>query len=164
MIKARGNNPMLQPKLHIDQYVQDECFLLLTWVGLLSLILIIWQKISPVVKVAYKPIKNWSRYLGYRLIHIYRLLHSYRLLCSYSLLQSYRLLHSYRLQRLSVEMNGFNSKVTCKNSSVTIWDILFNIAIPIIHHKLYSKGGFVKYYLPHTTNIIYVRGVESSSK
>ena len=41
MIKARGNNPMLQPKLHIDQYVQDECFLLLTWVGLLSLILII---------------------------------------------------------------------------------------------------------------------------
>ena len=32
----------------------------------------------------------------------------------------------------SVTMNGFNSKVVCKNSSVTIWEILFNIAIPII--------------------------------
>ena len=39
--------------------------------------------------------------------------------------------YSYRLQRLSVKMNGFNSKVVCKNSSVTIWEILFNIAIPI---------------------------------
>ena len=45
-------------------------------------------------------------------------------------------------------MNGFNSKVVCKNSSVTIWEILFNIAIPIIHHKyrggLVITGGFVK--------------------
>ena len=33
-------------------------------------------------------------------------------------------------------MNGSNSKVVFKNSSaVTIWEILFNIAIPIIHHK-----------------------------
>ena len=32
-------------------------------------------------------------------------------------------------------MNGFNSKFVCKNSSVTIWKILFNIAIPIIYHK-----------------------------
>ena len=32
----------------------------------------------------------------------------------------------------SVTMNGFNSKVVCKNSSVTIWEIIFNIAIPII--------------------------------
>ena len=32
-------------------------------------------------------------------------------------------------------MNGFNSKVVCKNLSVTIWEILFNIAILIIHHK-----------------------------
>ena len=42
-------------------------------------------------------------------------------------------------------MNGFNSKVVCKNLSVTIWEILFNIAIPIIHHKyrggLATKGG-----------------------
>ena len=37
-------------------------------------------------------------------------------------------------------MNGFNSKVVCKNSSVAIWEILFNIAIPIIHHKY--RGGF----------------------
>ena len=36
-------------------------------------------------------------------------------------------------------MNGFSSKVVCKNSSVTIWKILFNITIPIIHHKL---GGW----------------------
>ena len=47
-------------------------------------------------------------------------------------------------------MNGFNSKVVCKNSSVTIWEILFNIAIPIIHHKwggrfATTKGGpFIK--------------------
>ena len=59
----------------------------------------------------------------------YRLLQSYRLLCSYGLLHSYRLL------------NGFNSKVVCKNSSVTIWEILFNITMPIIHHKLYSNEG-----------------------
>ena len=39
--------------------------------------------------------------------------------------------HSYRLQRLSGKMNGFNSKVVSKNSSVTIWEILFNITIPI---------------------------------
>ena len=38
-------------------------------------------------------------------------------------------------KRLSVKMNGFNSKVVCKNSSVTIWEILFNIAIPI------TRGG-----------------------
>ena len=37
-------------------------------------------------------------------------------------------------------MNGFNSKVIHKNSSVTIWEILFNITIPIIHHKY--RGGF----------------------
>ena len=46
-------------------------------------------------------------------------------------------------------MNGFNSKVVCKNSSVTIWEILFNIAIPIIHHKyrgglVITRGGFHK--------------------
>ena len=46
-------------------------------------------------------------------------------------------------------MNGFNSKVVCKNSSVTIWEILFNIAIPIIHHKyrgglVITRGAFVK--------------------
>ena len=46
-------------------------------------------------------------------------------------------------------MNGFNSKVVCKNSSVTIWEILFNITIPIIHHKyrgglVITRGGFVK--------------------
>ena len=44
-------------------------------------------------------------------------------------------------------MNGFNSKVVCKNSSVTIWKILFNIAIPIIHHKWggvsHNKGGLI---------------------
>ena len=39
-------------------------------------------------------------------------------------------------------MNGFNSKVVCKNPSVTIWEILVNIAILIIHHKLYLNGGF----------------------
>ena len=50
--------------------------------------------------------------------------------------------YSYTLQRLSVKMNGFNSKVVCKNSSVTIWEILFNITIPIIHHKY--RGGLVK--------------------
>ena len=43
-------------------------------------------------------------------------------------------------------MNGFNSKVVSKNSSVTIWKILFNITIPIIHHKWgrgvsHNKGG-----------------------
>ena len=38
-------------------------------------------------------------------------------------------------------MNGFNNKVVYKNSSVTIWEILFNIAILIIHHKLYLNGG-----------------------
>ena len=42
--------------------------------------------IRPVVKVTCKTIKNWSRYLGYKLIHIYRLFHINRLL------------HSYRLQ------------------------------------------------------------------
>ena len=46
-------------------------------------------------------------------------------------------------------MNGFNSKVVCKNLSVTIWEILFNITIPIIHHKyrgglVITRGGFVK--------------------
>ena len=46
-------------------------------------------------------------------------------------------------------MNGFNSKVVCKNSSVTIWEIRFNITIPIIHHKyrgglVITRGGFVK--------------------
>ena len=35
-------------------------------------------------------------------------------------------------------MNGFNSKVVCKNSSVTIWEILFNVAI------LITRGGFIK--------------------
>ena len=35
-------------------------------------------------------------------------------------------------------MNGFNSKVVCKSSSITIWEILFNITIPI------TRGGFVK--------------------
>ena len=42
-------------------------------------------------------------------------------------------------KRLSVKMNGFNSKVVCKNSSVTIWEILFNITIPIT-----DRGGFHK--------------------
>ena len=42
-------------------------------------------------------------------------------------------------KRLSVKMNGFNSKVVCKNSSVTIWEILFNITIPIT-----DRGGFRK--------------------
>ena len=121
-------------------------------------------KMGPVVKVTCKTIKNLSRYLGYKLINIYRLLHIYKLLHSYRLLQSYRLLccyrllcsyrllqiyrllhshrllHSYRLQRSSVKMNGFNSKVICRNSSVTIWEILFHIAILIIHHKY--RGGF----------------------
>ena len=46
--------------------------------------------------------------------------------------------HNTDNKRLSVKMNGFNSKVVCKNSSVTIWEILFNIAIPI------TRGGFVK--------------------
>ena len=73
-------------------------------------------KTSPVVKVTCKTIENWSRYLVYELIHIYRLLHSYRPL------HSYRLLCSYRLQRSFVKMNGFNSKIVCKNSSVTIWE------------------------------------------
>ena len=41
------------------------------------------------------------------------------------------------------------SKVVCENSSVTIWEILFNIAIPIIHHKyrgglVITRGGFIK--------------------
>ena len=49
----------------------------------------------------------------------------------------------------SVTMKGFNSKVVCKNSSVTISEILFNITIPIIHHKyrgglVITRGGFVK--------------------
>ena len=38
---------------------------------------------------------------------------------------------------------SFSSKVICKNSSTTIWEILFNTAIPIVHHQLYSNGGFV---------------------
>ena len=46
--------------------------------------------------------------------------------------------HNTDNKRLSVKMNGFNSKVVCKNSSVTIWEILFNIAI------LITRGGFVK--------------------
>ena len=46
--------------------------------------------------------------------------------------------HNTDNKRLSVKMNGFNSKVVCKNSSVTIWEILFNITIPI------TRGGFVK--------------------
>ena len=62
--------------------------------------------------------------------------YSYTLLQSCRLLCSYRLLHSYRLP------NGFNSKVVCKNSSVNIWEILFNITIPITHHKY--RGGFAK--------------------
>ena len=37
-------------------------------------------------------------------------------------------------------MYGFIGKVICKNSSATIQEILFNIAIPIIYHKLYSNG------------------------
>ena len=37
-------------------------------------------------------------------------------------------------------MNGFNSKVVCKNVSVTICEILFNITILIIHHKY--RGRF----------------------
>ena len=46
-------------------------------------------------------------------------------------------------------MKGFNSKVVCKNSSVTILEILFNIAVPIIHHKyrgglVITRGGFRK--------------------
>ena len=32
------------------------------------------------------------------------------------------------------------AKLSVKNSSVTIWQILFNIAIPIIHHKY--RDGF----------------------
>ena len=49
-------------------------------------------------------------------------------------------------------MNGFNSKVVGKNSSVTIWEILFHITIPIIHHKysgglVITRGGFVKWPL-----------------
>ena len=47
--------------------------------------------------------------------------------------------HNTDNKRLSVKMNGFNSKVVCKNSSVTIWEILFNIAIPITR-----GGGFRK--------------------
>ena len=47
--------------------------------------------------------------------------------------------HNTDNKRLSVKMNGFNSKVVCKNSSVTIWEILFNIAIPIKR-----GGGFIK--------------------
>ena len=36
----------------------------------------------------------------------------------------------------------FTSKCNfCKKSSVAIWEILFNIAILMIHHKLYSNGG-----------------------
>ena len=46
--------------------------------------------------------------------------------------------HNTDNKRLSVKMNGFNSKVVCKNSSVTIWEILFNIAIPI------TRGGVRK--------------------
>ena len=58
--------------------------------------------------------------------------------------------YNYRLLRLSVKINGFNSKVVCKNSSVTIWEILFNITIPIIHHKYRgqlatTRGGLVKW-------------------
>ena len=56
-------------------------------------------------------------------------------------------------------MNGFNSKVVCKNSSITIWEILFNIAILIIHHKyrgglVITRGGFVKWpqYAPGGAN------------
>ena len=41
-------------------------------------------KMSPVVKVICKTIKNWLRYSGYKLIHICRLLDRYRLLQSYS--------------------------------------------------------------------------------
>ena len=48
-----------------------------------------------------------------------------------------------------------NSKVVSKNLSVTIWEILFNIAIPIIHHKYRgglatTRGGFVQrpWYAP----------------
>ena len=88
---------------------------------------------------------------SYRLFHSYRMFNSYRLFHSYRLFNRssyrlfnrsiYRLLNSYRLQRLSVKMSGFNSKVVCKNSSVTIWEILFNITIPIIHHKY--RGGLV---------------------
>ena len=109
-------------------------------------------KMSPVVTVTWGYMHNWSRYIGYKLIHTYGLLHSYRLLqsyrllCIYRLLCTYRLLHSYRLidsysLLRSVKMNGFNSTVICKNSSVTIWEILFNIAMPIIHQKLYSNEG-----------------------
>ena len=46
--------------------------------------------------------------------------------------------HNTDNKRLSVKMNGFNSKVVCKNSSVTIWEILFNITIPI------TRGEFRK--------------------
>ena len=75
------------------------------------------------------------------MLHSYRLLHSYRMLHSCLIVTDCLTVtdYSYRLQRLSVKMNGFNSKVVCKNLSVTIWEILFNIAIPIIHHKY--RGG-----------------------
>ena len=66
----------------------------------------------------------------------------YSIYFRYRWLHNYRLLHSYRLQRFSVKMNGCNSKVICKNSSATVSKILFNIAILIIHYKLYSNGGF----------------------
>ena len=49
--------------------------------------------------------------------------------------------HNTDNKRLSVKMNGFNSKVVCKNSSVTIWEILFNIAIPITRGGAYREGG-----------------------
>ena len=75
-------------------------------------------------------VTHYSIYFRYRWLHNYRLLHSYRWF------------HSYRLQRFSVKMNGCNSKVICKNSSATVSKILFNIAILIIHYKLYSNGGF----------------------
>ena len=52
-------------------------------------------------------------------------------------------------------MNGFNSKVVCKNSSVTIWEILFNIAIPI------TRGGFVK-WLQHAPPGRTQRGVNEN--
>ena len=53
-------------------------------------------------------------------------------------------------------MNGFNSKVVCKNSSVTIWKILFNIAIPIIHHKYRGGLATTRGGVNHNTFIVMI--------
>ena len=114
-----------------------------------------WQPYVLINNAQYHPAN-----FGQGNVHCYTLLHSYRLLCRYRLLQIYRLLHiyrlphSYRLQRSSVKMNSFNSKVICKNSSVTIWQILFNITILgknnygkylVTYHGLKLQKRFQKY-------------------